>query len=159
MHSVNQLCSRRAVSAGVKELLRSHSANGAKSNFMQRHSTGEMINGFHVSPSVGAVPSSPRSWREWAPGQPGGGLLPAHSAAEPSRAPCSFKRSWDLGKGEKKFLRAGVNIPMPGRASPAAWVSPPGHPGSASPLCPTRFQLVGRCQFGAVTAESTPVLH
>lgn len=62
MHSVNQLCNGRVVSAGVKELFRSCSANSPKSNFMQWHSAGEMINGFRVSPSEGAVPSSPSSW-------------------------------------------------------------------------------------------------
>ena len=121
------------VSAGVKELLRSRSANGAKSNFMQWHSAGEMINRFRVSPSVGAVPSSPQSQREQALGQLAGSSLLACSAAEPGGAPCSLKKSQVLGKGEKKFFRAGVSIPMPGRASPAAQVSPHGRPGSASP--------------------------
>lgn len=128
------------VSAGVKELLRSCSANGAKSNFMQRHSAGEMINGFRVSPSAGAVPSSPQSRRDRALGQPAGSSLLARSAAQPGKAPCSLKLSWDLGKG-KMFFRAGISILMPGRASPGA------------PAVPAARGQRGFCPWGDADSE------
>lgn len=69
-----------------------------------------MINGFHVSPAVGTVPSSPevRGTRSW---------LAMQSPL------CYLKQSQDMGKEEKKFFSTGFSIPVPGRASPATQVS------------------------------------